>query len=157
MSKLRHTLQLLHGGALSTRQIGAALGISKSTVSEIASYARVAGVDWALAQSLNDDELQALFDSVAGEYSASDHAGDDERGVVQRDTGGRRGQAGHGVEQRDEVVHQFVLRSERDKQRSSAGRNRRSSAPQKRMIRPWMNMIISRVMLGLANDRSVPP
>ena len=59
MSKLRHTLQLLHRGALSTRQIGAALGISKSTVSEIASYARVAGVDWALAQSLNDDELQA--------------------------------------------------------------------------------------------------
>lgn len=59
MSKLRHTLQLLHDGALSTRQIGAALGISKSTVSEIASYARVAGVDWALAQSLNDEELQA--------------------------------------------------------------------------------------------------
>jgi hypothetical protein len=55
MSKLRHTLQLLHGRALSTRQIGAALGISKSTVSEIASYARVAGVDWATAQSLNDD------------------------------------------------------------------------------------------------------
>ncbi|MEZ5647288.1 MAG: hypothetical protein R3E94_16470 [Burkholderiaceae bacterium] len=59
MSKLRHTLQLLHGVALSTRQIGAALGISKSTVSEIASYARVAGVDWALAQSLSNDELQA--------------------------------------------------------------------------------------------------
>nr|WP_277750658.1 ArsR family transcriptional regulator [Hydrogenophaga sp. NH-16] len=39
MSKLRHTLQLLNGGALSTRQIAAALGISKSTVSEIASYA----------------------------------------------------------------------------------------------------------------------
>ena len=53
MSKLRHTLHLLHRGALSTRQIAAALGISKSTVSEIASYARVAGVDWALAQSLN--------------------------------------------------------------------------------------------------------
>ena len=34
MSKLRHTLQLLQGGGLSTRQIGAALGISKSTVSE---------------------------------------------------------------------------------------------------------------------------
>jgi len=30
-------LQLLHGGALSTRQIGAAFGDSKSTVSEIAS------------------------------------------------------------------------------------------------------------------------
>lgn len=38
MNKLRHTLQLLHGETLSTRQIGAALGISKSTVSEIASY-----------------------------------------------------------------------------------------------------------------------
>jgi transposase len=59
MSKLRHTLQLLHGGALSTRQIAAALGISKSTVSEIASYARVAGVNWALAQTLSDEELQA--------------------------------------------------------------------------------------------------
>ena len=59
MSKIRHTLQLLHAGALSTRQIGAALGISKSTVSEIASYARVAGVDWAFAQTLSDEELQA--------------------------------------------------------------------------------------------------
>uniref|UniRef100_D5WZR1 Uncharacterized protein n=1 Tax=Thiomonas intermedia (strain K12) TaxID=75379 RepID=D5WZR1_THIK1 len=58
MSKIRHTLQLLHGGTLSTRQIGAALGISKSTVSEIASYARVAGVDWAPAQTLTDEELQ---------------------------------------------------------------------------------------------------
>ena len=60
MNKLRHTLQLLHNGTgLSTRQIGAALGISKSSVSEIASYARAAGVDWALAQSLSDEELQA--------------------------------------------------------------------------------------------------
>ena len=59
MNKLRHTLQLLHGGTLSTRQIGAALGISKSTVSDIANYARAAGVDWALAQSLSDEELQA--------------------------------------------------------------------------------------------------
>ena len=59
MSKIRHTLQLLHAGALSTRQIGAALGISKSTVSDIASYARAAGVDWALAQTLSDEELQA--------------------------------------------------------------------------------------------------
>ena len=51
MSKIRHTLQLLHGGTLSTRQIGAALGISKSTVSEIASYARVAGVDWEIGRA----------------------------------------------------------------------------------------------------------
>ena len=59
MSKIRHTLQLLHSGNLSQRQIGAALGISKSSVSEIASYARAATLDWAQAQLLSDDELQA--------------------------------------------------------------------------------------------------
>lgn len=59
MSKIRHTLQLLHSGNLSQRQIGAALGISKSTVSEIASYTRAAGLDWAQAQHLSDDEPQA--------------------------------------------------------------------------------------------------
>ncbi len=59
MSKIRHTLQLLHSGNLSIRQIGAALGISKSTVSEIASYTRAAGLDWAQTQNLSDEELQA--------------------------------------------------------------------------------------------------
>lgn len=59
MSKIRHTLQLLHSGQLSQRQIGVALGISKSTVSEIASYTRAAGLDWAQAQQLSDQELQA--------------------------------------------------------------------------------------------------
>jgi transposase len=59
MSKIRHTLQLLHSGQLSQRQIGVALGISKSTVSEIASYTRAAGLDWAQALQLTDQELQA--------------------------------------------------------------------------------------------------
>ena len=59
MSKIRQTLQLLHSGNLSQRQIGAALGISKSTVSEIASYTRAAGLDWKQAQQLSDEELQA--------------------------------------------------------------------------------------------------
>ncbi len=59
MSKIRHTLQLLQSGNLSTRQIGAALGISKSTVSEIASYTRAAGLNWEQAQQLSDEELQA--------------------------------------------------------------------------------------------------
>lgn len=59
MSKIRNTLQLLQGGNLSTRQIGAALGISKSTVSDIASYARAAGLNWNEAQHLSDEELQA--------------------------------------------------------------------------------------------------
>lgn len=37
MTRLRHTLRPLHGDALSIRQVGVALGISKFTVSEIAS------------------------------------------------------------------------------------------------------------------------
>ena len=61
MSKIRHTLELLHSGNLSQRQIGAALGISKSTVSEIASYARAASVDWAQAQHLSDGLLLRLL------------------------------------------------------------------------------------------------
>ncbi len=59
MSKIRRTLQLLAESGLSTRQVAAALNISKTTVSEIAMYARDAGVDWPLASSLSDDELQA--------------------------------------------------------------------------------------------------
>ena len=60
MSKIRQALQLLAGEpGLSMRQVAAALGISKSTVSEIAMYARDAGVDWPLANTLSDDELQA--------------------------------------------------------------------------------------------------
>jgi transposase len=59
MSKIRQALQLLADGRLSTRQVAAALGISKTTISEIAMYARDAGVDWQLASTLSDDELQA--------------------------------------------------------------------------------------------------
>ncbi len=51
MSKIRQALQLLAGDAgLSLRQVAAALGVSKTTISEIALYARDAGVDWPLAQ-----------------------------------------------------------------------------------------------------------
>lgn len=35
------------------------LGISKTTVGAIVSMARVAGVDWAIAQSLDDEQLEA--------------------------------------------------------------------------------------------------
>ena len=59
MSKIRRTLQLLADCGLSARQVAAALNISKTTVSEIAMYARDAGVDWPLVSSLSDDELQA--------------------------------------------------------------------------------------------------
>jgi transposase len=59
MSKIRQTLQLLADSELSIRQVAAALGIGKTTVNEIAMYARDAGVDWPLANTLTDDELQA--------------------------------------------------------------------------------------------------
>jgi transposase len=59
MSKIRRTLQLLADSGLSTRQVAAALNISKSTVSEIALYARTAGIDWVQANALSDEELQA--------------------------------------------------------------------------------------------------
>jgi transposase len=59
MSKIRQALQLLADSGLSMRQVAAALGVSKSTVSDIALYARDAGVDWPLARSLSDDELHA--------------------------------------------------------------------------------------------------
>jgi len=59
MSKIRQVLRLLADSGLSMRQVAAALGVSKSTVSEIAMYARDAGVDWPLASTLSDDELQA--------------------------------------------------------------------------------------------------
>ena len=59
MSKIRQALQLLGDSRLSRRQVAAALGISKTTVSEIAMYARDAGVHWPMAVTLSDDELQA--------------------------------------------------------------------------------------------------
>lgn len=59
MSKIRQALQLLADSGLSRRQVAAALGISKTTVSEIALYARDAGVGWPMAATLSDDELQA--------------------------------------------------------------------------------------------------
>jgi transposase len=58
MSKIRRALQLLADSGLSTRQVAAVLGISKTTVSEIALYARTAGIDWPLASTLSDEELQ---------------------------------------------------------------------------------------------------
>ncbi len=43
MSKIRQALQLLADAGLSSRQVATALNISKTTVSEIALYARDAG------------------------------------------------------------------------------------------------------------------
>src|SRR5262245_11147538 len=59
MRQLRQTLRLHLEARLSLRECARVLGISKTTVGAIVSMARVAGVDWAVAQSLNDDELEA--------------------------------------------------------------------------------------------------
>ncbi len=59
MSKIRQTLQLLADSGLSRRQVAAALGISKTTVSEIALYARDAGIAWPVASTMTDEQLQA--------------------------------------------------------------------------------------------------
>lgn len=59
MSKQRQILQLLHDGHLSTREIAAALHISKTSVGDIAKAARLAGLDWEAARQLSDEELSA--------------------------------------------------------------------------------------------------
>lgn len=59
MRQLRQTLRLHLEARLSLRECARVLGISKATVGAIVSMARVAGVDWAVAQSLTDEEFEA--------------------------------------------------------------------------------------------------
>jgi hypothetical protein len=59
MRQIRQTLQLHHEAGLSYAQVARALSMAKATVGKIALLARAAGVDWSLAQTLTDDELEA--------------------------------------------------------------------------------------------------
>ncbi len=59
MRQIRETLRLHLQAGLSYNEVGRALKISKSVVGKYVSLARVAGVDWELAQSLSDEELEA--------------------------------------------------------------------------------------------------
>ena len=59
MRQIRQTLRLHLQAGLSYAQVGRALGVAKSTVGKTVSLARAAGVDWAVAQTLTDDELDA--------------------------------------------------------------------------------------------------
>ena len=59
MRQLRQTLRLRLEAGLTLRECSRALGIGKSTISDVVRYARAAGVDWALAQTLTDEELEA--------------------------------------------------------------------------------------------------
>ena len=59
MRQIRQTLRLHHEAGLSYGQIGRALGIPKATVGKTLLMARAAAVDWATAQTLTEDELEA--------------------------------------------------------------------------------------------------
>ena len=59
MRRIRETLRLHLQAGLSYNEVGRALKISKSAVGKYITLARVAGVDWELAQSLSDEELEA--------------------------------------------------------------------------------------------------
>lgn len=59
MHKIRRVLQFLHESGLSQREVARVTGLSKSTVGEIASYARAAALTWEQARALDDEALQA--------------------------------------------------------------------------------------------------
>ncbi len=71
MRQLRQTLQLCLSSNLSVRECSRVLGIGKTTVSSIISHARAAGLDWTLAQSLDDAQLKArLYPPAVGRCSS---------------------------------------------------------------------------------------
>lgn len=59
MRRIRETLRLRLQTGLSYKQIAPALKFSKSANGKYVSLTRMGGVDWALAQRLTDDELEA--------------------------------------------------------------------------------------------------
>jgi transposase len=65
MRQLRESLRLHLAAGLSYNEVGRALKISKSVVGKYMSLARVAGVDWSVAQALSDDELEVKLFKAA--------------------------------------------------------------------------------------------
>jgi transposase len=59
MRQIRETLRLHLQAGLSYSEVGRTLKISKSVAGKYVSLARAAGVDWAMVQTLTDDELDA--------------------------------------------------------------------------------------------------
>lgn len=59
MRRIREALRLHLQAGLSYNEVGLALKISKCVVGKYISLARVAGVDWDVAQSLDDEALEA--------------------------------------------------------------------------------------------------
>lgn len=61
MRKVRDILRLAHGQGLSRRQVGAALGIPFTTVSDHLRRAAEAGLKWPLPDDLDDARIEALL------------------------------------------------------------------------------------------------
>ena len=59
MRRIRETLRLHLQAGLSYNEVARALKISKSVVGKYVLLARVAGVDWEIAQTLSDEDLEA--------------------------------------------------------------------------------------------------
>jgi transposase len=59
MRQIRQALRLHLEAGLSYAQVARALGVGKGTVGKFVLLARAAGVDWAVAQTLGDEELEA--------------------------------------------------------------------------------------------------
>jgi transposase len=65
MRQIRESLRLHLQANLSYNEVGRTLKISKSVVGKYLSLARVAGVDWSVAQTLSDQELEAKLYKAA--------------------------------------------------------------------------------------------
>ncbi|ERJ37712.1 Mobile element protein [Burkholderia sp. AU4i] len=71
MRKLKEVLRLKWACGLTHRQISRAIGISVGAVSKFAAQASQAGLDWAAAQALSDDELAARLRPAATDATAT--------------------------------------------------------------------------------------
>ena len=70
MRQIRQVLRLHLEADLSDTQVGRAVAVSKKTVGKMVLFARAAGVDWAVAQTLNDAELEARLYPPPGPRSS---------------------------------------------------------------------------------------
>ena len=67
MRKVREVLRLRHALSLSYREIGEALGVSKTAAGEIVRRAEVIGLSWPLPQLFDDGEVERRLFTAAGE------------------------------------------------------------------------------------------
>ena len=59
MRKTREILRLKYALGLSHRQVAASLGVSAGRVGEAVRRAKLVGVEWAQAEALSDEDLEA--------------------------------------------------------------------------------------------------